>query len=143
MNIREYTPADLMRLEEIYNRQGFEYDFPELDDPIYPVKLVVENGSGRPDMALALRLTTEAYLLVDPAAGGPLEKWDKFQALHRAAERAAAELDLDDVHCWLPPTIAKRFGRRLERLGWQRNLWPCWSKGIVKADRGGSNGTGQ
>jgi hypothetical protein len=28
---------------------------------------------------------------------------------------------LDDAHAWLPPPIAKRFGRRLEALGWLRD----------------------
>jgi len=26
---------------------------------------------------------------------------------------------LDDAHAWLPPQITRRFGRRLESLGWR------------------------
>jgi hypothetical protein len=32
-----------------------------------------------------------------------------------------ASRGLDDAHAWLPPPIARRFGRRLESLGWIRD----------------------
>ena len=42
-------------------------------------------------------------------------------ALHDAAQREAQQRGLEDVHAWLPPRIAKTFGRRIERLGWRRD----------------------
>lgn len=68
-----------------------------------------------------LRLTAEAYLLLDPRAGTPRERWQWLLALHEAARRDAWQRGLEDVHAWLPPPIAKKFGRRLERLGWRRD----------------------
>ena len=42
-------------------------------------------------------------------------------ALHEAGERDLLARGLDDAHAWLPPPIARRFGRRLESLGWVRD----------------------
>ena len=71
--------------------------------------------------AALLRLTAEAYLLLDPRAGTPRERWQWLLALHAAAERDAWQRGLEDVHAWLPPPIAQKFGRRLARLGWLRD----------------------
>ncbi len=79
--------------------------------------------------AALLRLTAEAYLLLDPRAGMPRERWQRLFALHAAAERDAWQRGLEDVHAWLPPPIAKKFGRRLERLGWLRDdAWTPYCK---------------
>lgn len=79
-------------------------------------------------MAVLLRLTAEAYLLHDSSAGTPRSRWQNFLALHDAALAAATALGLDDAQAFLPPRIARAFGRRLERLGWCRDPWPCFSR---------------
>src|SRR5690242_19763027 len=68
MLIREYTPADLDALRRMHASQGFDYAFPNLDDPIFISKLILEDDSGRPVMAALARLTCEMYLLIDRAA---------------------------------------------------------------------------
>lgn len=79
--------------------------------------------------AAFLRLTAEAYLLLDPRAGTPRERWQWLLALHEAARRDAWQRGLEDVHAWLPPTIAQKFGRRLDRLGWRRDdSWTPYCK---------------
>lgn len=67
------------------------------------------------------RLTAEAYLLLDPKAATPRDRWQSLLALHAATHRDAWHRGLEDVHAWLPPSIAKKFGRRLQRLGWIRD----------------------
>ena len=84
-------------------------------------------------MASLLRLTAEVYLLHDPRAGTPRERWQWLLALHRAAEQDAYDRGLADAHCWLPPQIARAFGRRLLRLGWQEQLWPSFSRKLNDA----------
>jgi hypothetical protein len=156
MLIREYTPADLDALRRMHARQGFDYAFPDLADPIFVSKLVLEDDHGRPVMASLARLTCEMYLLVDrddredgvrsagvsPAnfcgavanqnrrrdagatnsrAANARARWAQFLALHAAGERDLLARGLDDAHAWLPPPIARRFGRRLESLGWLRD----------------------
>jgi len=91
-----------------------------------------ELRDGRPRIAMAvlLRLTAEAYLLHDPAAGTPRQRWQRFLALHAAAQRSAAARGLDDVQAFLPPRVARAFGRRLARLGWSQDPWPRFSSRV-------------
>ena len=158
MRIREYTPADFDALRRMHAAQGFGYPLPDLESPLFVAKLVLEDDvedvgaenrqtegrevphrnsplelstSARPSriaMAVLLRLTAETYLLHDPAAGTPRQRWQRFLALHEAAQRTAAARGLDDVQAFLPPRVARAFGRRLSRLGWTRDPWPCFSR---------------
>jgi hypothetical protein len=83
--------------------------------------------------AALLRLTAEAYLLLDPCAGTPRERWQWLLALHAAAERDAWQRGLEDVHAWLPPPIAKKFGKRVEQLGWRRDdAWTPYCKKLTE-----------
>lgn len=124
MIIRQYQEADLDAVQRIHARQGFDYAFPDLADPIFISKLVLADETGRPVMASFARLTCEMYLLSDSASGTPRDRYDRLLALHVAGERDLRSRGPDDAHAWLPPEIAKRFGRRLEILGWVRdNSW--------------------
>jgi hypothetical protein len=145
--IRTYTDADLDALRRAHASQGFDYPFPDLRDPIFVSKLVLENDDGRVVMASLARLTCEMYLLVDRDAencapgdsedaakalsgrgsdaatreGKPRERYRQMLALHQACEQDLLARGLDDAHAWLPPPIARRFGRRLAALGWVRD----------------------
>jgi hypothetical protein len=121
MLIREYTHADLDALQHMHAQQGFDYAFPDLADPLFVSKLVVEDGAGRAVMASLARLTCEMYLLIAPGEGSPRERYARLLALHRAGERDLLARGLHDAHAWLPPPIAKKFGRRLADLGWVRD----------------------
>ena len=79
--------------------------------------------------AALLRLTAEAYLLLDPQLTNPRDRWNAILALHAAAQHDAQLRGLEDVHAWLPPAIAHKFGRRLARLGWRRDdTWTPFCK---------------
>jgi len=121
MLVREYSASDLESLRGMHARQGIDYAFPDLADPIFISKLIVEDGFGRPLMASLARLTCEMYLLVDRQAQTARERFESLLALHRAGEHDLHSRGLDDAHAWLPPQVAKRFGRRLEALGWLRD----------------------
>ena len=127
MRIREYTEADLEPLRRMHARQGFDYAFPDLRDPIFVSKLVLEDDAGRAVMASLARLTCEMYLLMDRDASesssevSPRERFARLLSLHQAGEQDLLARGLDDAHAWLPPPIAKRFGRRLTKLGWVRD----------------------
>ncbi len=129
MKIRPYTEADLEALKQIHARQEFDYEFPDPANPIFVSKLVLEDDAGRIAMASLARLTCEIYLLADPPAGTPRERYARLLALHAVAERDAFARGLEDAHAWLPPRIACRFGRRLQALGWVRDdVWTPYSK---------------
>jgi hypothetical protein len=134
MRVREYTEADLEALKHMHARQGFDYAFPDLADPIFVSKLVLEEDGGNAVMASLARLTCEIYLLADPHAGTPRDRYTWLLALHNAAERDVFARGLDDVHAWLPPRIARRFGKRLEGLGWVRDdVWTPYCKRLKPA----------
>ena len=101
---------------------------PPLDST--PLEPNPRNRQPRIAMAVLLRLTAEAYLLHDPGAGTPRQRWQRFLALHQAAQRSAAARGLDDVQAFLPPRVARAFGRRLARLGWTQDPWPCFSSRV-------------
>jgi hypothetical protein len=133
MIIREYRESDLDALRDMHSSQGFDYPFPDLADPIFISKLVVENNEGRPLMATLARLTCEMYLLMDRSAGTPRERLCHLEVLHATAQQDLRARGLDDAHAWLPPRIAKRFGRRLESLGWIRdNGWTPYCNRLTK-----------
>jgi len=127
MHIRPYTDADLDALRAMHAAQKFPYDFPDLNDPLFLLRAVVEDD-GRPRMAALLRLTAEAYLLADPAEGSPRQRWQWLTALHEATRLAATERGLADVQAFLPPRVARSFGRRLEKLSWRRDPWTCYTR---------------
>lgn len=148
MRIREYSEHDLDALRRIHVTQGFDYALPDLSNPLFVTKLVLtEPGSAqrkrdRPDVgqdgvaqilgAVLLRLTAEAYLLLDPKEGKPRDRWQWLLALQAAAERDAWQRGLEDVHAWLPPPIAKKFGKRLNRIGWLRDdAWTPYCKKLA------------
>jgi len=147
MRIREYSEHDLDALRAIHAAQGFDYALPDLSNPLFVTKLVLardsESASNDPGSeagasqeqilgSVLLRLTAEAYLLLDPKAGTPRDRWQWLLALQAAAERDAWQRGLEDVHAWLPPPIAKKFGKRIERLGWLRDdAWTPYCKKLT------------
>lgn len=136
MLVREYTEDDVDVLRRMHTRQNFDYGFPDLADPLFLSKLVVEDDSGRPVMASLARLTCEMYLLLDPAAGTARDRFTHLLALHDAGERDLLARGLEDAHAWLPPSIAKRFGRRLAALGWIRDdAWTPYCRRLAADSR--------
>src|ERR1700730_1819816 len=128
MLVREYRESDLAQLRAIHAEQGFDYGLPDLGNPLFVTKLILAEDGAIVGAAL-LRLTAEAYLLLDPRGGTPRPRWQGLRALHAAAERDAWQRAREDVHAWLPPPIAKKFGNRLTRLGWQRDdTWTPYCK---------------
>ncbi len=153
MRIREYAPEDEAALRALHAAQDLGYEFPGLRDPLFITKLVLEDNvaqgpssslrtsvspaglESRIVAAALLRLTAEVYLLIDPHAGRPRRRWESILALHDAAASDAWRKGLSDVHAWLPPRLAKRFGRRLESLGWVRDdRWTPYCKKLAATD---------
>ena len=131
MLLRFYRESDQETLRKIHASQNFPYAFPDLSNPLYLTKIVLTDGKPSENSAAntseniigaaLLRLTAEAYLLLDPSQGSPRQRWNALLALHAATQQDAERRGLEDVHAWLPPAIAKKFGRRIEHLGWRRD----------------------
>jgi hypothetical protein len=153
MLVREYRESDLAELRAIHAAQGFAYALPDLNNPLFVTKLIlsedapsqvadesanegaVANPAPRPEKIIGaafLRLTAEAYLLLDPRAGTPRQRWQWLLQLHAATERDAWQRGLEDVHAWLPPQIAQKFGKRITHLGWRRDdTWTPYCKRLA------------
>jgi hypothetical protein len=127
MHVRAYTEGDLEAVRAMHAAQGFGYAFSDLSDPLFLVRSVVEED-GRPRMAAFLRLTAEAYLLVDPREGSPRQRWRWLLALHETVRQEVAARGLADVQAFLPPRVARAFGRRLAALGWCQDPWTCYTR---------------
>lgn len=127
MIIRNLQSGDIEHLAAIHAKQGFAYDLPDLDSPLFVVCKVATNGRSVPIAGAALRLTAEAFLLIDPDAE---KKANVVLALHEAVRRAAADAGLADVQALLPPPIEKKFGWQLMRLGWKRHEWTLYSRSV-------------
>lgn len=135
MKIREYSEKDLDALRRIHQAERMPYQFPDLTSPLFLTRIVLEKD-GRLLAAAFLRLTAEAYLLIDRGDGGPRDRWKRLLIVHEAIRGEAARRGLDDAHCWLPPGIANSFGKRLKHLGWNRETWDCYSRGVLAATPG-------
>ncbi len=144
MLIREYTDADLGALRALHAAQRLPYAFPDLANPLFLTRFVAQSDDGRLIAAALLRLTAEAYFLLDPRPedsgareqessrrSGPRGRWRALLLLHEVARGDANRRGLDDVHAWLPPQVARAFGRRIERLGWTREPWQSYSRTVA------------
>ena len=132
--IRNYLSSDEPKLRAVFKAQGFEYDWPNLNSPLFLSKLVLEERNF-PVMAIASRLTTEEYLLVDKDWGTPAMRWRAFLQLHEAVCSDLYAKGLEDCYCWIPPQIEKPFGRRLFKLGWARNKWSAFNLQLAERTR--------
>ena len=130
MRIRDYNPDDESALRAMHAAQGFDYPFPDLSNQLFLTRLVLEDDSGKPLMAALARVTCEAFLLADPRAGSPRERWQQVIVLHEAMRRALHAQGFEDATCWVPPRIERSFGRRLRRLGWVRDAWAAYSRRV-------------
>lgn len=132
VKIRRYVDEDQEELRRIHSAQQMPYEFPELSNPLFLTKVVAERR-GRIAAASFLRLTAEAYLLVDRENGTPIDRWRTVTLLHEVVRGDASRRGLDDVHCWLPPQVAGAFGRRLGFLGWKKEPWDSYARTVMEA----------
>jgi hypothetical protein len=125
VKLRILGPADQPALEGLHRASGLDFCLPSLADPLVVLAAGVELG-GRLALAGLARLTAELYLVTDRSVGTPAERLAALVALQAAGLDALWRRGLADAHCWLPPPVARSFGRRLARLGWVREDWPCY-----------------
>ena len=122
MTIRPLRQSDLPLLAEIGKAHGFPYEDPTSANIEACLAVVDENGHLL--MACAAERIVQLYLWsteFEPAA-----KLHAIRLLHKEMAIALRARGYNEADAFLPPTIAKRFGRRLERtFGWVRN-WQSW-----------------
>lgn len=76
-------------------------------------------------MACAAERIVQLYLYAGKE-GHPAARLHAIRILHEAMRDKLHERCYSEANVFLPPTLAKSFGRRLERtFGWRIN-WPSW-----------------
>jgi hypothetical protein len=122
-------PADVPILKEM---QG-DYPYPDLSEqfqaqrPLEAVRVVVGDDD-RPLMAVAAKkLQVELFLWCGDIKR-PHAKMYALRLLHEDMSAQLRALGYTECQGFLPPPVAKRFARRLEKsFGWTKS-WPSWNK---------------
>jgi len=123
--IRDFKAGDFAAIERFHLTSGIDYQMPNLDGPLFPIKKV-SDVDGQVRGALALRLCAETFLWLDQQRR-PQEKMQTMRELQSAVLADAWKNGLDEIHAAIPPI---GFDRRLKQLGWEpdRNGWVLWTR---------------
>ena len=125
MTIRDYRPEDREQVEAIHAAQGLDYEFPDIDGPLFFIRKVAE-VNGKIVAATVIRVCAETMLLLDKAQR-PQDKMAEIVNLQASVLSEAYKNGLDDI-CAAVPEIG--FDKRLRQLGWtkDRSDWHLWSR---------------
>ena len=125
MRVRPLRDSDIPILKRLAESSGFEYPTNPSEGNIEAV-LVVEDEDATIVMACAAERLVQLYLWADPDRH-PAAKLGALRLLHTEMSKVLREKGYHSVEAFLPPSIAKQFGRRLERtFSWVKN-WPSWT----------------
>ena len=122
MILREYDESDLDRVTEMHKASGLKYSLPPMDT--FFSRRVIES-EGQPQMVSMLKLTAEAYLICNPTWRNPAWRMEALRQLDAVSNSDAHHAGVVEAVAFIPPSVEKRFRRRLERMGWNRNK-PSW-----------------
>jgi len=134
MRCRALQQSDIPALRAMAEASGYPYpeisDFSTRKEGTIEAVLVVADDQDQPVMACAAQRIVELYLFVGDG-GTPALKLHALRLLHDSMAAALRAKGYQDANAFLPPSIAAKFGRRLERtFGWVRN-WQSWCRSVV------------
>ncbi len=122
MTLRPLRPSDIHVLNARAESSGYPYPVPDDSE----LTLVIEAADGTIITACAAKKLIELYLW--PSDASPATLAAALNLLHREMPKVLIELGYKSAEAFIPPEIAGRFGRRLERSwGWVKN-WSSWSR---------------
>lgn len=141
MYVQDLTALDWPLVERWHEQGGFGYPLPQpfaeddgetkLCEAFAAMKLVIDGT--RPVGAALARMTVEIYGFCDPAWGTPAMRLEMLRVLHQSIAAEMKKQRIRTAHAWLPPQVAKSFGRRLKKLfRWNEPAadWRCLVKDI-------------
>lgn len=107
--------------------QGFPYPDPTSEE-MAAIRVVVDEDD-RPLMAAGARKLIELYLWCGPIKK-PLARMFALRLLHEDMATTLSQLGYHEAEAFLPPPVAQRFARRLQKsFGWRPN-WPSLNRGF-------------
>ena len=126
--VRDYRPADLKEIQRIHEQVGLDFKMPDLGDPLFVVRKVLE-VNGVIVGATVARVEFEVYLWLDPELN-PAEKNAAMHLMQPELVRDCRLLGAENLVCWIPENVEKKFAKRLNELGWKldRDGWRTWSR---------------
>lgn len=126
--LRDYQDSDWPEVLAIYEKSGLPIDcLADATDPLFLIRRVLVNADNKISMAAFVRLTSEPFLIVDHESGKPAQRWEMLQELTRDICRIAREKGLQQLTAFIPPDVEVSFGKRLERLGFQKSPWSSYT----------------
>lgn len=128
MKIRKYEAKDEARVRELHASSGFDYPLPDFSSSEFAEVLVVADDEDRLVQLVAARKVTEVYFVGDPQWRTPRWRLDALLGIHQRMQETLQAMGYRDVVAFLPPQIAKSFGRRLKGMGWIAGRWRHFSK---------------
>lgn len=127
IGIRSFTMGDLEAVRRMHEQSGLPLNcMPNLENPLFFLRKVVEDN-GRVALGGFLKMTAEAFVLVDHSHESPEWRWQALQKLTAATLAEATRKGIEDVTCWPPPVVENSFGPRLIDLGFTRSPWASYS----------------
>jgi hypothetical protein len=129
MHTRKMETGDIPQIKQIFEAQGFDYEFPSIGSNII-AKRVLCDEHGVPQVGVMARVTVDLYGVFNPAWETPAMRLWALQQLHKEMQIELREKGIEDGHFWCPPQILKSFGRRMMKMfGWKRPEWTdFWRK---------------
>lgn len=124
MKTRRLRESDIPVLRAIAEASGFPY--PDLSIAPMEAIVVVVDDEDRPVMACAAERICQLYLWCGEF-DRPHAKLFALRLLHETMAGELRRKGYKSAEAFLPPTLAERFARRLEKtFGWRPN-WPSWT----------------
>jgi hypothetical protein len=131
VEIRSYHPSDFQAIQEIHEKNGLDFTFPNLNSPLWAVnKVLLTEGKVRASMGFLM--VAEANLWLSRESWTDAEgKWLAIKSLDKESMSAARDIGLDGVQCFLPPGY-ESFGKRIAGIGYKadRPGWLGFSKHV-------------
>lgn len=130
MRLRNYEPSDFEAVKAIHEKTDIDYEFPNINAPLFLVTKVIEDDLGVVRACGGAYLQAEVYLWLDP--GEWADASDKLTVVHALDGAVCNDLFFRGIDCavlWLPPGM-ERFGDRLVDMGFSRDRdgWVSYSK---------------
>jgi hypothetical protein len=126
--IRYLTPEDLPRLKELHEKSGVPCQFPDVQNEFYPIPVVVDENN-RVVAAVGAMPAAEIYFFLDRKWETPGMRLEALRRIHEVVRQDLQSRGVVEVHAFIPPKIAKFFGKRLVKLfGWIKCDWPYFSR---------------
>jgi hypothetical protein len=124
MRVRSLEPSDIPALLAMQR----EYPYPALDAPTLEMALVVVDGDDKPLCAVAAERILQLFLWCGEMT--PIQKKFALQLLHEEGAAVLKAKGYSEVNAFIPPGLAVKFSKRLEKTwNWCRN-WDSWCRGL-------------